>query len=104
MIDVGDADVREHCLREIEAKKLTFSCGGQTLKVQRAHTDSAKNRNTALREAATKLRKEKGVSEKDVELDWKERVVKVSGEIAFKQPSGRALGEFGGKFSQLKLP
>ncbi len=103
LIDLGDADLREHVLKQIEAKKLTVKCRGE-LQVTRAMTDNAKDRNTALTEAAALLRKQPGIAEKDVDLQWASRVVKVKNAEAFKQPSGRALGSFCGNFSHLTLP
>jgi len=67
-------------------------------------TDNAKDRNTALTEAAALLRKQPGLVEKDVDLQWASRVVKVKNAEAFKQPSGRALGSLCGNFSHLTLP
>ena len=104
MIDVGDADIREHIVHTIERKKLHVTCAGKELKVTRAMTENAKDRNTALRNAADLLKKQAAVSEKDVEIIWESRCVKVKGTEAFKQPSGRALGSFSEAYAYLSLP
>jgi hypothetical protein len=104
MIDVGDADIREHIVHTIERKKLRVTCAGKELQVTRAMTENAKDRNTALRNAADLLKKQAAVSEKDVEIIWESRCVKVKGTEAFKQPSGRALGSFSEAYAYLSLP
>ena len=40
LIGVGNADLREHLVKTIEAKNLKISCGGKELTVTRAMTRS----------------------------------------------------------------
>ena len=51
LIDVGDADLREHLIKVIDSKGLKLVCNGERLKVTRALTDNGKDRNTALFQA-----------------------------------------------------
>ena len=85
-IDVGDPDVREFVLREVETRKLSVKCKNQTLSIVRAMTDQSKDRNTALFTAAALLKKERDVKEADVEIVWATRSVEVRGDVSFKQP------------------
>ncbi len=105
LIDVGNADVREYIMKIIEAKNLKVPCAGKSLKIARAMTDNAKDRNTALTGAADLLKKQPGLSAKDVSIEWTgSRSVKAKGAIAFEQPAGRDLGSFCGAYAHLKLP
>ena len=105
LIDVGNADVREYIVKIIEAKDLKIPCAGKSLKIVRAMTDNAKDRNTALTGAADLLKKQPGLSAKDVSIEWTgSRSVKVKGAIAYEQPVGRDLGSFCGAYAHLKLP
>ena len=105
LIDVGCPDLRELLVKTVESKGLKVQSGGKELKVVRALTRSASDRNKAIREAADLLKKQKGLQEKDVVPEWAgDRGVKVKGMYAFKQPKGRELGAFCGAFVHLKLP
>ena len=107
LIDVGNADLREHLVKTIEAKNLKISCGGKELTVTRAMTRSADARNKALRNAADALKEQAGLPAKDVVIEWidsKGRGVKVKGQYAFEQPRGRDIGSFTDAYAHLKLP
>ena len=103
IIDVGDPDVREFVLRQIETRKLGMQFHGETLTIVRALTDNAKDRNSALFSAAEMLKKDARVREKDIEIVWDSRAVTVRREEAFKQPNGQGMGTFRGKFIHLTL-
>ena len=103
-IDVGCPDVRERVVQIIESKNLKIKIGGVDMKVTRARTEAATARNTMLRQASDLIKKEIGVSDGDVKIEWiGERGVKVPDVFAFKQPSGSDMGAFCGQFSYLKL-
>ena len=74
------------------------------MKVTRARTEAATARNSAVRKASDLLKKEAGVDETSVHIEWiGERGVKVGDAFALKQPSGADTGAFCCKFGHLKL-
>ena len=80
-------------------KNLKITIGGNDLKVTRTRTEEATAQNYALRKASDLLKKEDGVEESSVHIEWiGERGVKVGDVFAFKQPSGADTGAFCGKF------
>ena len=103
IIDVGDPDVREFDLKQIETKTIGMQFHGGTLSIVRALTHSAKDSNSALFLAAEVLKKEAGVRENDIEIVWESRAVTVRKEKAFNQPKSQGLGMFKGKFANLTL-
>ena len=103
IIGVGDPDVREFVLRQIETKKMGIQFHGEKLSIVRALTDNAKDPNSALFSAAEVLKKEAGVRENDIEIVWESRAVTVRKEEAFKQPKGQRSGTFKSKFANLTL-
>ena len=107
LIDVGNADLREHMVKTVEARNLKVSCGGKELTVTRSMTRSADARNKALRNAADALKEQVGLPDKDVVIEWvdsKGRGVKVKGKYVFEQPRGRDIGSFTDAYAHLKLP
>ena len=103
-IDVGDADTREFVISQITARKLTLKCNTVDLKIARALTESAKDRNTALVSASDLLKKQVGVTSSEVVIVWETRSIEVRKQVAFKQPSGQRFGAFMNSFSHLELP
>ena len=103
-IDVGDADTREFVISQITARKLTLKCNTVDLKIARALTESAKDRNTALVSASDLLKKQVGVTSSEVVIVWETRSIEVRKQVAFKQPSGQGFGAFMNSFSHLELP
>ncbi len=106
LIDVGCPDLRELLIKSIESKGLKVQSGGKDLKVARAKSQSARDRDGALAKASVILKKQAGVEDKDVsiERDGGTRGVKVRNIFAFTQPAGVEMGSFCGEFSHLKLP
>ena len=106
LFDVGCPDLRELLIKSIESKGLKVQSGGKDLKVARAKSQSARDRDGALAKASVILKKQAGVEDKDVsiERDGGTRGVKVRNIFAFTQPAGVEMGSFCGEFSHLKLP
>ena len=77
LIDVGSPDLREMLMKTISSKDLKVVCQGKSLKVARAETKSASERDGALVKAAELLKKQPGA--KDVSIEWSgSRGVKVA--------------------------
>ena len=103
LIDVGSPDLREVLMKTISSKDLKVVCQGKNLKVARAKTKSASERDSALVKAAELLKKQPGA--KDVSIEWSgNRGVKVASIDWFSQGLGNDVGTFVGSFAHLKLP
>ena len=97
------SDIRNAVFDRIEGKITGPSIGGKTLKVEKARSQSATDRNNALTEAADLLKRQPGLQKEDVQIVWKDkRGVKVKDEVAFEQPPGKELGSFKGDFAYLE--
>ena len=102
LIDVGCPDLREMLMKTIESKDLKLVCRGKNLKVRRAKTQSASERDIALMKAAGLLSKQPGTT--DVSIEWSgNRGVKVAGVYAYTQAVGKDVGNFAGTFAHLQL-
>ena len=77
---------------------------GAKVTVKKALTKAARTRNWALGAACDLLKKAKENKGKVVELVWKDRLVKVGDEVAFKQEKGDTKGEFTENFFEYFLP
>ena len=64
------------------------------LSIVRALIDAAKDRHTDLVSAVEVLKKQPGLMDSDVALNWESRCVDVRGQVAFKQPKRQGLGDF----------
>ena len=84
-IDVGRPDVQERVAQTIVSKNLKNAIGGHDFKVTRARTEAATARNSASRKASDLLKKEIGVEESSVHIEWiGAQGVKVGDVFAFK--------------------
>ena len=70
---------------------------GESLTITRAPTDNAKERNTALFSAVELFKREAGVRESDIAINWDTRAVEVCKEEAFKQPKVHGICSFRNK-------
>ena len=68
LIDVGSPDVREMLMKAIESKDVKVLCQGKQLKVARAKTKIASDRDSALIKAADFLKKQPGT--KNITIEW----------------------------------
>ena len=104
IIDVGDPDVREFVLRQIETKNLEYSFTARSCQLfARSQITPRIGILRALVSAAEMLKKEAGMHENNIEIVWDSRAVTVRKEEAFKQPKGQGLGTFRRKFTHLTL-
>ena len=106
-VEFSSTAVRNHVFGLIQGDQAQFQCtiGGKSIDLKKTRTKNAKDRNTALTEAADLLKKQPGVTEADVHIVWTgNRGVKCKEAFAFQQPPGSALGEFMGNFHELELP
>ena len=105
LIDVGCPDLREHLIKSIESKGLKMPCSGKDLKIARAKTKSASDRDGALKKACDLLKKQAGVQDHDVSIEWVgSRGVKLKGVFVYTQPNGNEKGSFVGNYAHLTLP
>ena len=84
-------------------KDVQFEVSGKAVVIKQSKTKLQSKRNWSLSEAE-KLLKEKASDGVEVQLEWKERVVKVNGIIAFKQNKTDSGGTFSAPFTSLALP
>eukprot|EP00969_Alexandrium_andersonii_P175068 7742762-Alexandrium_andersonii.AAC.1 len=90
-----DTDDRARFLSAAGGKNTKFDINGHKFTMKPAKTAMNMQRDWALRKAAQML--SEGVSDKSaVVTDWKERVVKVQGAVAFAQEQGALGGTFKG--------
>ncbi len=104
-VEFASSDIRDFVLTKIESKKLKVD-GHAGVKIERARTRNASERNTALTEASDLLKEHLSTTapELDVVIQWTgRRGVTVGGGYAFDQPSGVSMGEFVGDFETLHL-
>ena len=105
LLELSSSDVRKEILDAIKAKSLSITLSGQKVEIKEALTESALERNGALRRAAELLEKDPRCKDKTVKILWTgDRGVTVDGVRAFSQPKGFELGSFATPFSDLKLP
>ena len=100
-VEFGDQDTVKEFVKTVEDSNVQVTAGGKNLLVKAARTQKASSRNWALRKAEEMLRNNSDGA--DVKVEWKERVVKVGEDVAFKQEKDN-LGTFKGTFASLVLP
>ena len=88
-------------LRQIESKNLSLTCNSTKLLIVRALTDAAKDQISDLFSAVDFLKKQPGLMDADVVIDWENRCVDVRRQGAFKQPKRQGLGEFVATYAHL---
>ena len=81
---------------------MSTEVGGKKLRLISVKTACFKQRDWALNKAEELLKAEAG--EGTVEVDRKERKVKVNGAVAFEQEKEEARGSFQESFAHLALP
>ena len=104
-IEFSSSDVRNLVWSKIEGSGLKCQHMGKGLNIKRATPPAAAKRNKALAAASDILKKQPGINDNDVVIQWTgERGVTVKNVFAFTQPAGESLGVFTGIFSGLSLP
>ena len=104
-IEFSSSDVRNVVWTKIEGSGVKCQHMGKGLDIKRATPPAAAKRNKALASASDLLKKQAGIQDADVVIQWTgERGVTVKNIYAFTQPPGDSLGAFTGTFSGLALP
>ena len=101
-VEFSSSDARDDALK-VMGTSANLSTG-ERLKVKAAITKLNSHRNWALRAAKDVAEKSPLCIGKNIDLDMKNRVLKVGGEVAFQQNPNETSGSFTSKFSSLKLP
>ena len=95
-------DVREAFVKAVGNESATML--GSTITVKRAKTKVNNARNYSLRAACDKLKASPEARGKNIQLEWKDRVVKVDSTVAFEQKKEDLSGKFVGSFAHMRLP
>ena len=95
-------DEARNLVKAVKDRGVSAEVGGKKLRLVPAKTARFKQRDWALNKAEEPLKAEAG--EGTVEVDRKERKVKVNGAVAFKQEKEEARGSFQESFAHLALP
>ncbi len=104
IVEFSNSDVRRSVLEKIESRKLKliFGNAGEEVKIKRAITEVARQRNSALRRAEELLKKDARCAGKPVKIVWiGERGVTVDSVYGFEQRKGDVMGDFVGVFKDL---
>ncbi len=109
-VEFSNADVRREVLNKIGGQndqpvKIKCILGGTEVRIKKALTEHAMQRNSALRRAADVLKADDRCKGKVVKIVWTgERGVTVDDSFAFTQGQADLAGKFGGKFADMTLP
>ena len=105
LVEVSNSDVHRAVLEKIEAKRWKCTIGGQDVAIKKALTQTALQRNAALRRAEKVLKEHAIYGNKVVKIEWKDkRGVSVDGTYAFIQDKVEVVGKFIAPFGDLSLP
>ena len=108
--ELSSADVRREVLDAIggfndKPVKLKCSIGGAEVRIKKAMSEQALQRDSALRRAADMIKADPRATGKTAKIEWiKERGVTIDKIFVFQQSSVDLAGQFAGEFSDLRLP
>ena len=101
-VHLATEDEARNLAKAAKDKGVAPEVGGQRLRLVPAKTARFKQRDWALSKAQELLKT--SASGATVEVDRKERAVKVNGAVSFKQEKEDSRGSFTGNFEHLALP
>ena len=106
--ELSNSDVRREVLEKIgPSDKIKIKCvlGGTEVRIRKALTEHAVQRNAALRRASDLLKADKRFKNSSITIEWSgERGITIDKAYVFVQRSSDVTGEFVGPCSDLRLP
>lgn len=106
--ELSNSDVRREVLEKIgPSDKIKIKCvlGGTEVRIRKALTEHAVQRNAALRRASDLLKADKRFKNSSITIEWSgERGITIDKAYVFVQRSSDVAGEFVGPCSDLRLP
>ena len=109
-VELSNADVRREVLEKIggvkgQPAKIKCFLGGVEVRVRKALTEQAIQRNSALRRAADAIKEDGRFTGKTPKIEWVgERGVTVDGSFVFTQGQADVVGKFVEKYADMTLP
>ena len=104
-VEFSSADAAKHAMLALGGKNTKFQVSeSKTCTLTFAISAVARKRNYNLRQAHEMIKSADQVKNKNVQIKWKDRVIKVDSQVVFQQDKSELTGTFLASFESLHLP